>query len=116
MSALIKSGDEGISLVELMIAIAIVAILVSIVALNVTDVMAGVADPAMSAEKAAVQVAIDKYNTWDVAVKGAPEIAASPSAIQVSDNSTAFGKYLVAPTRFYYRWGDNGDPLFVQTR
>lgn len=116
MPAFIKSRDEGFSLVELLIVIAIVAILVSIVAVNVTDVMAGVADPAMTAEKAAVQVAIDQYNTWDVAVKGAPPIAASATAAQLTEGSTTFSKYLAAPTRFYYRWGDGGESLFVQAR
>jgi prepilin-type N-terminal cleavage/methylation domain-containing protein len=115
VSKLVRSqGDEGFTLIELLIVIAILAILVSIVAINVTGIMTGVTDTAKATEKSLVQLAIDRYNTWDVAVNGATTISANATPSRVSNSSGAFGKYLSTETRYYYTWGDTGSSLQVQ--
>ena len=115
MSKLVRrQDDDGFTLIELLIVIAILAILVSIVAINVTGIMDGVSDTAMSTEKSLVQLAIDRYNTWDVAYNGATAISANASPTKVSNSSGTFGKYLSTETRYYYTWGTSGSSLQVQ--
>jgi len=107
---LLHGDDEGFTLIELLIVIAILAILVSIVAINVTGVMDGVTSTALLTEQSLVQLAIDRYNTWDVAFNSATAIAAEGSAVKLP-GSAPFGKYLSTTTRYYYSWGANGASL-----
>ena len=92
--------------------IAILAVLVSIVAINVSGLMSGVNETAMATEKNLVQLAIDRYNTWDVTVDGAAPISPQPWLVQISSPlapfTAPFAKYLSSPTRFYYSWAANG--------
>lgn len=108
----LTNSDRGFTLVELLIVIAILAILVSIVALNVTDVTADTAQlAALQTETRLVQLAIDQYNTWDVAVNGAAAIPQQADPVQVSRATGSFGKYLATPTSYYYYWGAGGGAL-----
>jgi len=107
-----QSQDDGFTLIELLIVIAIIAILVSIVAINVTGVMEGVTETAMNAERSVVQLAIDKYNTWNVAVKGDPVITGG-GPTKLSPSSGGFAQYLASETRYQYTWGADGTGLTV---
>jgi len=109
-----RKEDEGFTLIELLIVIAIMAILVSIVAINVTGIMEGVNDTAKSTELRLVQLAIDRYNTWDVAVNGETAIAAQATYYQLPDSSAPFSKYLSGTTRYKYSWGLAGASLQSQ--
>jgi prepilin-type N-terminal cleavage/methylation domain-containing protein len=109
----LHDDDEGFTLIELLIVIAILAILVSIVAINVTGIMDGVNSTAMSTEQSLVQLAIDRYNTWDVAVNGATAITAQGTPVKLPDGSAPFSEYLSTTTRYYYTWGADGTGLTV---
>ncbi len=109
--------DDGFTLIELLIVIAILAILVSIVAVNVTGLLTGVTETALQVELDLVQVAIDKYNSWDVSVNGASPIAdiGDWRRVTAGDPDAPFGKYLSRPTRFYYTWNYGGADLVNKT-
>lgn len=111
MDEVTRRRDEGFTLIELLIVIAILAILVSIVAINVTGILDSVNETAMQTELTLVQLAIDRYNSWDVLVNNASEIAASSGKVKVSSSTPAFGKYLSTETRYYYSWGASGAGL-----
>ncbi len=107
----LTSSATGFSLIELLIVIAILAILVSIVAVNVTTASGTAAETTLLTETRLVQLAIDQYNKWDVTVSGNPAIPAQLSAIQVSHAVGTFGKYLDTPTHYTYTWSEDGAGL-----
>ncbi len=111
MMNLIRDDDDGFTLIELLIVIAILAILISIVTLNVTNVLDSVNATAMGEEQRLVQLAIDRYNSWDVLVNNSEAIAASSGKVKVSASTPQFGKYLSSESRYYYSWGAGGTSL-----
>jgi prepilin-type N-terminal cleavage/methylation domain-containing protein len=115
MTRFLHSKDDGFTLIELLIVIAIISILVSIVSLNVTGVMDQVNATAIQAETQSIQLAIDRYNTWDIGTGSTTTaITAQASAGKVMASSVAFGKYLTGDTKYCYTWGASGVSLTNQ--
>ena len=103
--------QDGFTLIELLIVIAIMAILIGIVALS----LGGLTDRANTTAKAAeldtVQMAIDVYNTQNVAVDGEAEIAAQPKPTTITAESASFAQYLRRDTKYTYAWCAGGTEL-----
>lgn len=108
--------QRAFTLLELVIVLAILSVLVAVVALSIGELPAIARWRAMQTEKGVVQAAIDAYNTQNVAVEGAPAIAASPvgQAVQPGpDSQPDFGRYLKRMTAYYYTWEAGGEGLAV---
>jgi prepilin-type N-terminal cleavage/methylation domain-containing protein len=115
MTRFLHRNDEGYTLIELLIVIAIIAILVSIVSINVTGIMDQVNDVAIDAELQTVQLAVDRYNTWDVGVSGFTVITGNSPASKISiSGGPVFAKYLSGQTKYCYTWGADGADLVNQ--
>ena len=81
-----RRGEEGFTLVELLVVVAILAVLVAIVLANFTGLLSGSQTTAASAEVNIVQTAVD--------VKMANESLTSVTAVTTATNSmTTFGLY-----------------------
>lgn len=113
MRAFLGKKDDGFTLIELLIVIAILAILVSIVAISFGDIMNDTDATVMKEEARLVQLTIDRYNSWDVFVNNAAEITANGSPVKVSSTSASFGKYLSTESHYCYTWGAKGVSLTV---
>ena len=113
MRAFLHKKDDGFTLIELLIVIAILAILVSIVAISFGDIMTDTEEVVMKEEARLVQLTIDRYNSWDVFVLGSAEIAANGTATKVSPTtaSAPFGKYISNESHYCYTWGAKGVSL-----
>jgi type IV pilus assembly protein PilA len=87
-----RSGEEGFTLVELLIVLAILAVLVAVVLPNFTGLLGGSQTTAADAEKVIVQTAVD--------AKMAAESLATTTAINTAttDMTTAAGGFGLYPT------------------
>ena len=87
-----RSGEEGFTLVELLIVLAILAVLVAVVLPNFTGLLGGSQTTAADAEKVIVQTAVD--------AKMAAESLATTTAITTAttDMTTASGGFGLYPT------------------
>jgi len=87
-----RSGEEGFTLVELLIVLAILAVLVAVVLPNFTGLLGGSQTTAADAEKVIVQTAVD--------AKMAAESLATTTAITTAttDMTTAAGGFGLYPT------------------
>ena len=113
MRAFLHKKDDGFTLIELLIVIAILAILVSIVAISFGDIMTDTEATVMKEELRLVQLTIDRYNSWDVFVLGAADIPANGTATKVSSTTAGapFGKYLSNESHYCYTWAAKGASL-----
>jgi type IV pilus assembly protein PilA len=78
-----RSGEEGFTLVELLIVLAILAVLVAVVLPNFTGLLGGSQTTAADAEKVIVQTAVD--------AKMAAEGLATTTAVTTTSNMGAGG-------------------------
>jgi type IV pilus assembly protein PilA len=87
-----RSGEEGFTLVELLIVLAILAVLVAVVLPNFTGLLGGSQSTAADAERVIVQTAVD--------AKMAAESLATTTAITAAttDMTTAAGGFGLYPT------------------
>ncbi len=87
-----RSGEDGFTLVELLIVVAILAVLVAVVLPNFTGLLGGSQTTAAEAEKVIVQTAVD--------AKMADQGMATTTAITTatSDMTTAAGGFGLTPT------------------
>ena len=120
-------GERGFTLIELLVVLAILATLVALVVPDLTRVLARAEETAKNQEKDIVQLAIDVYNTQDVAVEDAAPIraravgnvavitsaGADALVITSADTDVPFAKYLRDTTKYKYYWDENGDNLKV---
>ena len=107
-------GEHGFTLIELLVVLAIMAILAALVVPDLARVLARAEETAKNQEKDIVQLAIDVYNTQDVAVEGATPILTRTIAarILITDTINApFTKYLRDTTKYKYYWDENGNNL-----
>ena len=99
--------DEGFTLPELLITLAILSILTGVVTLGLRAPMSRARSISVDAERKAVQTAIDSY----MAHNGLDEIEerVGPAVIQSDDEDVPFTDYLRdLPTMYAYTWTSDG--------
>ena len=96
------TSEEGFTLVELLVTIAILAVLFGIVTLTLTGVGNNAELTVCAAELAVVQSAVDIY----IAADG--DVSAETTATTVDKDTPEFGKYLRTESKGTYTWTDTG--------
>ena len=96
-------SEGGFTLVELLVTIAILAVLFGIVTLTLSGVGANAQTTVCSAEIAVVQSAVDIYLAADAAT-----VTAETTATTVGPSTPEFGKYLRSDSEGTYTWTATG--------
>ena len=100
-------SEDGFTLVELLVTIAILGVLFGIVTLTLAGVGGDAETTVCAAEVTVVQSAMDIY----LAETAGNTIAANGTAAQISEAGSGFQQYLRGPTLATYTWGLDGDSL-----
>jgi len=107
MKKLFKA-EGGFTLVELLVTIAILAVLFGVVTLSLNGVGADAEDTVKEAECGVVQSAIDIYmadaNTGTIAAR-----AEADAAVIADADDVDFENFLRLPTEYTYWWSASGD-------
>lgn len=98
-------AEGGFTLVELLVTIAILAVLFGVVTLSLTGVGSGAEDTVISAECGVVQSAIDIY----MADNNLSTITEQSSSGPVTSSADFSGFLRDLPTEYDYTWTDTGD-------
>jgi prepilin-type N-terminal cleavage/methylation domain-containing protein len=96
------ASEEGFTLVELLVTIAILAVLFGIVTLTLAGVGDNAEDTVCAAELAVVQSAVDIYLAAD------GDVSEETTATTVDSSTPEFGKYLRTESQGTYTWTDTG--------
>lgn len=107
MSKKFFSSEGGFTLVELLVTIAILAVLFGIVTLTLSGVGSDAQTTVCAAEVAVVQSAMDIY----MAADASNTIAANGTAATISEAATGFQQYLRGTTEGTYTWDADGANL-----
>ncbi|TFG50393.1 MAG: prepilin-type N-terminal cleavage/methylation domain-containing protein [Anaerolineales bacterium] len=99
--------EDGFTLVELLVTIAILAVLFGITTLTLSGVGANAKNTVCLSEVAVVQSAMDIY----LAADATNTIAVSGAAATISEAATGFQQYLRGTTKGLYTWAAGGDSL-----
>lgn len=97
--------EGGFTLVELLVTIAILAVLFGITTLTLSGVGTNAKTTSCNAEKAVVQSAIDIY----LAADSTDGTVTAGTAVKVDKDTADFGKYLRSESLATYTWSDTGE-------
>ncbi|NQS92244.1 MAG: prepilin-type N-terminal cleavage/methylation domain-containing protein [Chloroflexi bacterium] len=101
--------EDGFTLVELLVTIAILAVLFGITTLTLSGIGTNASSTVNAAEKAVVNSAMDIY----LAVAAGNSFIANGTSAVITAGGTSFGQYLRTDTKCSYTWAANG-PVLVQ--
>jgi len=111
---------KGYSLVELLVVLAIMAVLVGIIVVSALTFLDRAQDSAMQTEKAIVLKAIKTHQILGASQTDARiEPPPGPDAVRLDPQAAdapPFAQYLDAPTKYYYLWEEGGEGLRVYER
>ncbi len=102
-------AEEGFTLVELLVTIAILAVLFGIVTLTLSGVGSDAEDAVMVAECAVVQSAADIYLAADTSNTITARLVGASDVIDTGDADFADAYIRDMPTSYDYYWDANGD-------